>query len=123
MTKPTHPLRGGVALTRAHGAFYLTTGLWPLLHRSSFEQVSGPKTDWWLVQTVAGLLIANGVVQITTPATPDALRQARRIGIGTAAALAAIELRYAPTGRIRKIYLVDAVVEVGWIVAWARRHG
>jgi hypothetical protein len=29
-----------------------------------------------------------------------------------------IDLAYVPRGRISKMYLADAVVEVGWIVAW-----
>jgi hypothetical protein len=32
-------------------AFYITTGVWPLLHRRSFECVTGRKTDL-VAQTV-----------------------------------------------------------------------
>src|SRR5829696_5208138 len=46
----------GVVLARAHGAMNLVGGVWPLLHTGSFEAVFGPKTDRWLVKTVAGLL-------------------------------------------------------------------
>src|SRR5438874_11329800 len=41
----------------AQGIYYLLTGLWPLLAISSFQRVTGPKHDLWLVQTV-GVLIA-----------------------------------------------------------------
>ena len=40
------------------------------------------------------------------------MRQARRLGVGTAAVLAAIDLVYVPAGRISKMYLLDAAVEV-----------
>jgi hypothetical protein len=40
--------------------------------------------------------------------------------VGTAAALAAIDLVYVPTRRISKMYLIDVAVEVGWILAWCR---
>ncbi|MGQ0534782.1 MAG: hypothetical protein ACT4PT_01775 [Methanobacteriota archaeon] len=51
------PLRGWL---RVHGswfrlvasvqtAYYLAMGGWPLVHRASFEAVTGPKTDDWLV--------------------------------------------------------------------------
>jgi hypothetical protein len=33
------------------------TGLWPLVSIGTFQQVTGPKTDLWLVKTV-GVLIA-----------------------------------------------------------------
>jgi hypothetical protein len=35
--------------------------------------------------------------------------------VGTAAVLAAIDLVYVPAGRISKMYLLDAALEVGWI--------
>ena len=40
--------------------------------------------------------------------------------MGTAAVLAAIDLVYVAAQRISKMYLVDAAVEVGWILAWYR---
>lgn len=107
-----------VVLARAHGLFNVITGGWPILHMRSFEAVSGPKTDRWLVRTVGALLLANGLVQLTAGPSPEATRQARRLGIGTAAALAAVDLVYAPPGRISRVYLLDAVVESGWLLAW-----
>jgi hypothetical protein len=113
-------LPDGVALGRAHGAANVIFGLWPLVHERSFEQVFGPKTDRWLVKTVSGLLVVNGLTQLTTSSAPSSIRQARRLGSGTAAVLAAIDLCYVSTGRISKMYLLDAVVEVGWLLAWRR---
>jgi hypothetical protein len=106
------------APARAHGAFNVVGGVWPLLHLSSFEAVLGPKADRWLVKTVAGLMVANGVVQLRS-ATPGELRQAARIGIGTAGVLLLIDLRFAIPGRISRVYLLDAVAEAGWVTAWA----
>jgi hypothetical protein len=40
------------------GAYFPTTGIWPLVSRRTFEQVTGPKVDNWLAQTV-GVLVAN----------------------------------------------------------------
>jgi len=40
--------------------------------------------------------------------------------VGTAAVLATIDLVYVPAGRISKMYLVDAAIEVGWIIAWGQ---
>lgn len=44
-----------IILTQA--TYTLLTGLWPLVHISSFLRVTGPKTDIWLVKTVGALLI------------------------------------------------------------------
>jgi len=110
----------GVVLARAHGVMNVVGGLWPLVHISSFEAVFGPKADRWLVKTVAGLLIVNGLAQLATSPSADGLRQARRLSVGTAAVLAAIDLVYVPSGRISKMYLLDAALEVAWIMAWFR---
>jgi hypothetical protein len=55
---------GALTLARLQGAANLVGGLWPLLHLKSFEAVFGPKTDRWLVKTVSGLLVVNGVTQL-----------------------------------------------------------
>jgi hypothetical protein len=99
----------------AHGAFNVVTGAWPLLHLRSFEAVTGPKTDRWLVRKFAALVVANGVAQLTSD-----VASARRVGLGTAASLAGIDLAYAPRGTIGPAYLFDAAVELVWVAAWAR---
>lgn len=104
----------------AHGVYNVLSGAWPLLHMRSFELAMGPKEDTWLVQTVAGLLVSNGLVQLHCARHPEAVDVARLVGIGTAATLAAIDLVYVPRGRIRVTYAVDAAAECAWILAWAR---
>jgi hypothetical protein len=107
------------SLARAQGAFNLLGGVWPLVHLRSFEAVCGPKTDRWLVRTVAGLLVTNGVVQLLAGPSDEELTQARRAGVGTAATLGVIDAVYGGAGRISRVYLLDALVEFGWITAWA----
>jgi hypothetical protein len=106
--------------SRAQGAFYVASGLWPLLHRRSFEAVFGPKQDYWLAATVALLLVGTGTVQAMAPSTPDGLASARRIGAATAAALASVDLVNVGRGRISRMYLIDAAAELGWLWVWAR---
>ncbi|HEX2285534.1 MAG TPA: hypothetical protein VHI10_12060 [Mycobacterium sp.] len=103
---------------RLHGTFNVAMGIWPLAHRKSFEAVFGPKVDRWLMYTVAGLMTCIGATQLTSTADPAAVRQARRIGMGCAATLAAIDLVYVPRGRISPMYLLDALAEAGWLAAW-----
>ena len=101
-------LPDGVALAHAHGLFNLLGGLWPLMHRRSFEAIFGAKTDRWLLYTVGGLLTGNGVVQILSPDTDQGWRRARDLGVATATVLLTIDLLYVPAGRIPKTYLLDA---------------
>jgi hypothetical protein len=105
-------------LARAHGAFNVVSGLWPLLHLPSFELVSGPKVDRWLVRTVAGLLLGNGTLQLAAPGSAERVAQARRLGLSTAATLLVIDVVYVVRGRISKVYLVDAAAEAAWVAAW-----
>ncbi len=64
-----------------------------------------------------GLLAGNGMVQLSVADTAEGHRYARRLGVSTAAVLFAIDLIYAPPGRIPKTYPADAVMEAGWLVA------
>ncbi|WP_128374374.1 hypothetical protein [Streptomyces cavernae] len=108
------------ALAVAHGAFNVAGGLWPLVHLRSFEWVFGPKNDTWLQMTTGGLLVSTGVAQLGAAATPQGRAHARRVGLGTALTLLAIDLVYVPKGRIRPTYLLDAAMQAGWINAWLR---
>ena len=105
-------------LAPAHGSFNLFNGLWPLVSMRTFEAVFGPKVDRWLVHTVGGRLTTVAVVQLGSR-EPDQLRIARLLGMGTAATLLTIDVVYVPQRRISRMYLADAVCEVGWLTAWA----
>ncbi|HZI04200.1 MAG TPA: hypothetical protein VEZ71_09275, partial [Archangium sp.] len=52
------PLASGLAVTQ--GIFYIATGLWPIVHLRSFEAVTGPKLEGWLVKTVGALIAVVG---------------------------------------------------------------
>ena len=106
-------------IARAHGAFNIVSGLWPLVHVRSFEAVFGQKTDRFLEYTVAGLMTCVGWSQLRSNRLPGGAAHARTVGVGTAATLLAIDLIYAPPRRIPATYLIDAAAEVGWLVAWA----
>lgn len=108
----THPR----TLARAHGAFNIVGGVWPLVHLRSFEAVFGPKYDRWLEHTVAGLMLGNGLTQVATTDT----RSAKWVGLTVAGTFLAIDLVYVPKGRIRWTYLIDAAMEVGWIGLWIK---
>jgi hypothetical protein len=105
-----------VSASLLQGAFYVTSGLWPIVHYRSFEAVTGPKTDTWLVKTIGGLISAVGMALL---AGSDRDRATRVLGIGSALALAASSVTYSLKGRVSKVYLLDAAVEAGTIGLWA----
>lgn len=44
-------------LVAVQGMYMLITAVWPIVHIHSFMEVTGYKTDVWLVKTVGALLI------------------------------------------------------------------
>lgn len=98
----------------AQSLLYLVTGPWPLLHMASFEAVTGAKTDDWLVHTVGLLLAVIGGVLLAASRRPRIDRLFLMLAIGTALALAAIEIFYVSRGTISAIYLLDAVIELAF---------
>jgi hypothetical protein len=91
--------------------YYIATGVWPLLHRRSFEAVTGPKTDFWLVQMV-GLLAATNGTAIAMALRKRKIRESTvALALMTAASFAAIDAIHVARKRISPIYLGDAVVE------------
>jgi hypothetical protein len=71
--------------------YYCLTGVWPLLHMASFEAVTGPKVDDWLVKMVGSTSWS------WRQEPPWPLRGSTSGGLN---------------GRISRIYLPDATL--GW---------
>jgi len=109
----------GIYLPRVQGIVYVVSGLWPVVHLGSFERVTGPKTDGWLVKTVGLLLAVIGGVLWRASVRSATTSDLALVGAGSAAALAGIDLAYASSGRISRIYLLDAVMQGGFIAGWA----
>ncbi len=102
-----------------HGVFNIATGLWPLLHRRSFEAVMGEKTDYWLAQSTGLLISVSGLVTVIASTRGEPSEEIRTLGMGTAASLAAIDLIYTSKGRIPRIYALDCVLQSSLAIAWA----
>lgn len=110
-----------VGLARAQGSFNVLGGAWPIVSLRTFEAIYGPKKlDVYLQKASGALFMASGLALLRTDRSGPAVRAARRIGMGVAAAYLAIDLIYVPKGEIHKTYLLDAAMEVGWLWAWAR---
>jgi len=101
------------------GVFYLATGLWPLMHIESFQIVTGPKADLWLVKTVGVLVTVVGAVLVSASRRRRITDEIVILAVGSALGLAGIDLIYALSGRISAVYLADAVVEIGLAALWA----
>jgi energy-converting hydrogenase Eha subunit E len=98
--------------------YYIVTGLWPLVHFSSFELVTGPKTDDWLVRMVGLLVVLIGVT-LAVAVRRDAVQtlEITVLAAGATLAFSFIDIWYALSGRISRIYLADAVLELALLAA------
>jgi len=104
-------------LAVAQGIFYAASGLWPLVSLESFEKVTGPKAEPWLVKTVGLMLVAVGCGLIR--GREEKGKALVSLGRGPALALAGIDLWYAGVRRrISPVYLVDAAVQLGLAASW-----
>jgi hypothetical protein len=106
-------------LALIQGIFYVATGVWPLIDIVSFQVVTGPKTDLWLVRTVGVLVTVIGVVLFRASQTRRITPEVALLAVGSALGLATIDLVYALSGVISAVYLADAAVELGLATLWA----
>jgi len=104
------------------GAYYIITGLWAQLSMSTFIQVTGPKTDIWLIKIVGLLLLVSGIVLIMSAFRRRTPLEVAALGAGNALVMAGADLVYVLTRTISPIYLLDALIEIIFILGWIR-HG
>jgi hypothetical protein len=88
-----------LAVCWVQGMYFLLTGVLPLISIRTFEAITGPKTDKWLVQTVGVLVTVIGAVLLLAA---HAQRFSFEIGLLDAAA--------------------EVLLALGWIVGglWSR---
>ena len=99
------------------GAYYFITALWPLVHIKSFEKVTGPKNDHWLVYTVAAMIMCSSFVFLS--ASLNEFQPSKEILIlaySNALALSLVDVIFVAKKIISKVYLLDAVAEMALLV-------
>jgi len=82
----------------AQGSYYVLTGVWSLVHIRSFQAVTGPKTDLWLVKTVGVLVIAIGGVLCSAGLRRQATPEIPSLAVGSAVGLAGSTSSMLPGG-------------------------
>ena len=106
-------------LALAQGAYFVATGVWPIVHLRSFERVTGPKPEGWLVKTVGGVVTAVGAALIAAARNRRVTPEIELLAVGSSAALGAIDLFYGGIRRrISPVYLAEALLEAGLIAVW-----
>lgn len=107
----------GIAAAFTQGGFYFLTGIWPIISIGTFQKITGPKNDLWLVKTVGVLISVIGASLLFAGYRGEIVPSTILLAIGSAAVLAGVDVIYATKRIIAPIYLLDAVVEV-LLIAW-----
>lgn len=100
------------------GLYYFISGFWALLSMRTFEKVTGPKTDHWLVRTIGLMLVVIGSALITGGIRKTITPELVVLGAGIAGVLLGIDIFYVTKKKISRIYLFDAVAELIFIMGW-----
>lgn len=109
--------RRRLALTQ--GGYYVLTGVWPFVDMRSFEAVTGPKKDHWLVQTVGALVGAlGGALLVGGLRAGGPSNDLASAAAASAAALALLDGIFVAQRRIAPVYLLDAAVEGALVAGW-----
>lgn len=101
----------------AQGLYFIMTSLWPLLHLESFLQITGYKTDTWLVRTVGILLFPYGLLAIYAAFSKKNAIVGVVCGL-SCFGLAVIDLYYYLAGVIKWVYLIDCFLQSVFVIYW-----
>lgn len=102
----------------AQGLYTLITAVWPIVDIQSFMQVSGYKTDIWLVKTVAALLVAISAGLLAATRAEQYNIPIIVLALVAAVGLAYVDFYYALNDTIWNIYMADGVIEILFAISW-----
>jgi hypothetical protein len=105
------------------GWYYVSTGVLPFLSRPAFEAITGPKQEWWLVETVGALVTVIGGGLLWAGRRESTSPEMIAVGAGSALALAGIDVVYVAKRRIAPTYLLDAAAELFLVGSMAAARG
>ncbi len=105
------------AALQLQATYYVTTGLWPLFSRRTFEAITGPKTDWWLVEMVGLLAATIGTTLAAGAREEQPGATIRTLAVLAAVSFAGIDIVHGARRRISPVYFGDAIIEAALLVA------
>ena len=100
------------------GIYSLVTAVWALVDIKTFMMVTGPKTDIWLVKTVAVLLIPISTSLLLSAFFVSTFWQPMIVGLLSAIGLAVIDFYYSGNDTISKIYMWDGIAQCIFVCWW-----
>jgi hypothetical protein len=99
------------------GLYTFLTALWPIVHMESFMEVSGYKTDVWLVKTVSILLLAIAICMLLSASSRQNIPVVI-LALIVAVGMAYVDFYYALNDTIWNIYMADGIIEILFVLSW-----
>jgi hypothetical protein len=103
-------------LAGVHAGYLIATGVWPFVHRRSFEAVTGPKREFWLVRTVGGLAAATGSTLALAALTGRRRPETVLLALASGLVFVGADVRAARTES--RLYLGDSLLQLSFAPAW-----
>jgi hypothetical protein len=100
------------------GIYFAVTGIWPLIDLNSFQAVTGPKRDLWLVQMVGAILTVTGLSLCVAGKQRTIGPSNFVLAAGSALVLLLVDVIFTSQGAISPIYLLDGAAEFLLLIAW-----
>lgn len=107
----------GMAAALTQGGYYFLTGIWPIFSIGTFQEITGPKNDLWLVKTVGVLISVIGAALLLAGYKGKIVPSTILLAVGSAVVLTGVDVIYVTKRIIAPIYLLDAFVEL-LLIAW-----
>lgn len=107
----------GVAAALTQGGYYFLTGIWPIISIGTFQEITGPKNDLWLVKTVGVLISVIGASLLFAGYRGEIVPSTALLAVGSAVVLTGVDVIYVTMRIIAPIYLLDGFVEL-LLIAW-----
>jgi len=115
----TTAARGWRAVAAGQGMYYLVTGIWPSISPATFQAVTGPKVEMWLVQLFGFLICVPACLLLWAVWRGRLAGGTVGAAVGTAAVLMVGDVVYVARGHIGPVYLIDALAELFLLAGWA----
>lgn len=109
------------SILRAQAVYYMGTGTWAVVHRRSFEAVTGRKADYWLVRTVGLLAAAIGGSLLAAARRDRPSREAVVLAVAAGAAFSTVDMVGVASRTLRPVYLGDAALHLALAARAAER--
>jgi hypothetical protein len=122
-TAPARASRRAAATGLVQGLYYVAIGLWPLLGTASFLELTGAKPDAWSFQAVAVLMVAVGLAIALAGVRRHTDGEVRLLALAAAAGLLVLDVVHVVGGRVSPVYLVDALAQGLFALAWLWPRG